>query len=55
MMRMAWQLELNNHVLEELYVWIDSIPLSKPKKRIERDFSDGFYFLIIFAVIKKDI
>lgn len=41
MMRMAWLLELNEQILEELYVWIDSIPLSKPKKRIERDFSDG--------------
>jgi hypothetical protein len=38
---MAWELELSGPVLEELYVWIDSIPLSKPKKKIERDFSDG--------------
>ncbi|CAF4508389.1 unnamed protein product, partial [Rotaria sp. Silwood2] len=37
---MAWELELNATLLEELYIWIDSIPLSKPKKRIERDFSD---------------
>ena len=41
MIRMAWALELNEQILEELYVWIDSIPLSKSKKRIERDFSDG--------------
>lgn len=46
-MRMAWQLELNAHILEELYVWIDSIPLSKPKKRIERDFSDGNALLLL--------
>lgn len=38
---MAWDLELTPKVLEELYVWIDSIPLSKAKTRIERDFSDG--------------
>lgn len=27
--------------LEQLYTWIDSIPLSRPKKSIARDFSDG--------------
>jgi hypothetical protein len=27
--------------LEELYTWIDSIPLSRPKKNISRDFADG--------------
>jgi hypothetical protein len=27
--------------LEDLYAWIDKIPLSRPKKKIERDFSDG--------------
>ncbi|KAJ3010692.1 Sperm flagellar protein 1 [Thoreauomyces humboldtii] len=26
---------------DELYAWIDSIPLSRPKKNIQRDFSDG--------------
>ena len=38
---MAWELELTGAVLEDLYVWIDNIPLTKPKKKIERDFSDG--------------
>jgi len=27
--------------LEELYKWIDQIPLSRPKSNIARDFSDG--------------
>ncbi|XP_060076607.1 sperm flagellar protein 1-like [Ylistrum balloti] len=27
--------------LKSLYEWIDSIPLSKPKRKIERDFADG--------------
>lgn len=27
--------------LEELYSWIDGIPLSRPKRNIARDFSDG--------------
>ena len=27
--------------LQDLYTWIDEIPLSRPKKNITRDFSDG--------------
>ncbi len=38
---MAWELELNGSILEDLYVWIDNIPLSRQKRKIERDFSDG--------------
>ena len=36
-----WDLELDETILQDLYAWIDQIPLSRPKKRIERDFSDG--------------
>ncbi|ODM99370.1 Sperm flagellar protein 1 [Orchesella cincta] len=32
---------LNPQDLEELYSWIDTVPLSRPKKNINRDFSDG--------------
>lgn len=39
---MSWEMELNDEVLEDLYEWIDQIPLSRQKKRIERDFSDGY-------------
>lgn len=35
-------MELNDDMLEDLYEWIDKIPLSRQKKRIERDFSDGY-------------
>ena len=35
-------MELNDDMLEELYEWIDRVPLSRQKKRIERDFSDGY-------------
>lgn len=28
-------------VLESVYEWVDSIPLSRPKVNIARDFSDG--------------
>ena len=33
--------EMDEQVLEELYTWIDQIPLSRPKKDLKRDFSDG--------------
>lgn len=39
---MSWEMELTDDILEELYEWIDRIPLSRQKKRIERDFSDGY-------------
>lgn len=33
--------ELSDEELQELYAWIDDIPLSRQKKNITRDFSDG--------------
>lgn len=33
--------ELSEEELQELYAWIDEIPLSRQKKNITRDFSDG--------------
>ncbi|KAI6656553.1 hypothetical protein LOD99_1348 [Oopsacas minuta] len=38
---LAFEHELDDTSLQELYSWIDSIPLSRPKKNISRDFSDG--------------
>ena len=32
---------LEESELEELYSWVDKIPLSRPKRNIARDFSDG--------------
>lgn len=32
---------LTEEDLHELYLWVDSIPLSRPKRNITRDFSDG--------------
>lgn len=32
---------LNTDELDELYNWVDQVPLSRPKKNITRDFSDG--------------
>lgn len=33
--------ELDEAQLEELYTWIDEIQLSRPKRNMNRDFSDG--------------
>ncbi|KAM8859533.1 sperm flagellar protein 1 [Spinachia spinachia] len=33
--------ELNEQELQDLYAWIDQISLSRPKRHITRDFSDG--------------
>jgi len=32
---------LDGEALNELYKWIDAVPLTRPKKNIARDFSDG--------------
>jgi hypothetical protein len=37
----SWNIELDDQLLQELYAWIDQVPLSRSKRRIERDFSDG--------------
>ncbi|KAE8914313.1 hypothetical protein PF005_g992 [Phytophthora fragariae] len=34
-------LPLDDETLQRVYAWIDEIPLSRPKKSIARDFSDG--------------
>ena len=33
--------ELNEQELQNLYAWIDDVPLTRQKKNIARDFSDG--------------
>lgn len=32
---------LTDEELQRIYIWVDSIPLSRPKRNIARDFSDG--------------
>ena len=32
---------LDDDELQKIYVWVDSVPLSRPKRNISRDFSDG--------------
>lgn len=38
---MSSSIPLTEEDLHDLYVWVDEIPLSKPKRNIARDFSDG--------------
>ncbi|OCT96562.1 hypothetical protein XELAEV_18008768mg [Xenopus laevis] len=33
--------EFDEETMQELYTWVDTIPLSRPKRNIARDFSDG--------------
>jgi hypothetical protein len=33
--------ELSEEDIQSLYMWIDEIPLSRPKKNMTRDFGDG--------------
>ena len=34
-------MDVSDDELQDLYVWVDDIPLSRPKRNIARDFSDG--------------
>ena len=40
---------LTDEELNDIYAWVDTIPLSRPKKNIARDFSDG---LLMAEIIK---
>ncbi|XP_072347762.1 sperm flagellar protein 1 isoform X2 [Scyliorhinus torazame] len=41
--------QLSKEAMQELYAWIDKIPLSRPKRNIARDFSDG---VLVAEVVK---
>uniref|UniRef100_A0A8D0CDP8 Sperm flagellar protein 1 n=1 Tax=Salvator merianae TaxID=96440 RepID=A0A8D0CDP8_SALMN len=41
--------ELDEETLNDLYSWVDAIPLSRPKRNIARDFSDG---VLVAEVVK---
>ena len=38
---MAYDSGLDDEALQSLFAWIDAIPLSRKKKNLTRDFSDG--------------
>ncbi|CAK8682987.1 sperm flagellar protein 1-like isoform X2 [Clavelina lepadiformis] len=46
---MDYDSELSEDSLQSLFVWIDGIPLSRKKKNISRDFSDGLLVAEIIA------
>uniref|UniRef100_A0A670YYV2 Sperm flagellar protein 1 n=1 Tax=Pseudonaja textilis TaxID=8673 RepID=A0A670YYV2_PSETE len=41
--------DLDEESLNDLYSWVDAIPLSRPKRNITRDFSDG---VLVAEVVK---
>lgn len=41
--------ELTDEQLRAIYAWIDAIPLSRPKRNIARDFSDGCMLAEVIA------
>jgi len=38
--------------MEQLLEWIDSIPFSKPKRNLARDFADGVFVAEIMKIYK---
>lgn len=42
--------QLSDEQLRAIYAWIDAIPLSRPKRNIQRDFSDGVLLAEVVAV-----
>ena len=46
---------INEEEMQEVYNWVDEIPLSRPKKNIARDFSDcgkfELFFILFFSIV----
>jgi len=49
-MSVAGSEHLSDEQLRALYAWIDAIPLSRPKRNIQRDFSDGVLLAEVVAI-----
>lgn len=43
--------QLDDDDLQRLYTWVDEVPLSRPKRHIARDFSDGGEYCSAVAMI----
>lgn len=43
-------MDVDESELHDLYLWVDDIPLSRPKRNIARDFSDG---VLVAEVVKN--
>lgn len=46
---MATEPTLSDDELQSVYLWVDGIPLSRPKRNIARDMSDGVLVAEIVA------
>ena len=47
--------ELSDEQLRSIYAWIDAIPLSRPKRNMARDFSDGCMFAEVISAYFPEI
>lgn len=47
--------ELSDEQLRSIYAWIDAIPLSRPKRNMARDFSDGCMFAEVVSAYFPEI
>lgn len=51
---------VDEEALHQLYLWVDNIPLSRPKRNLSRDFSDGgvhscvFLHILTFIYVCKE-
>jgi hypothetical protein len=49
------EMDLTDEQLRSIYAWIDAIPLSRPKRNISRDFSDGCMLAEVVAAYFPDM
>lgn len=47
--------DLSDEQLRSIYAWIDAVPLSRPKRNIARDFSDGCMLAEVIAAYFPDM
>mmetsp|Transcript_13359 Transcript_13359/g.21886 ORF Transcript_13359/g.21886 Transcript_13359/m.21886 type:complete len:219 (+) Transcript_13359:62-718(+) len=47
--------ELSDEQLRSIYAWIDAIPLSRPKRNMARDFSDGCMFAEVVSAYFPEV
>ena len=45
---------MDDEELQQIYTWVDEIPLSKPKRNIARDFSDGGELSILSPLLLRE-
>jgi len=47
--------QLDEEEMQMVYNWVDEIPLSRPKRNIARDFSDGGKFYTSFHSLQSNL